>query len=547
MENDGCWLEALDISRDGGPIETEWTRAAPGSTVCSNGVCETPLGTRMVSWLQDDDWAIGEPKAAWDGELIGTMIEDNGTRRWRFVLAAMTQHRTSSFRYEQEFDDDGRPLSFIENRLDRNYLEATLTWEGEQLVKASTIASGFGSEARHFEWSYDDKGRLTGSTMDNWGVGPDLRPLETSYTYGDHGHLAQVERRYNGQSWIQQTWTVDDASALQESQLLGEALEVPYHQRLFVDDHLHTIPFVAWERTARVSTSVEEGAEGCHKLPTAGTIGYPETDGIYELGWPADDRPNRIGFDYGCDTFAFSYCRDAWFGHAGLASHYLADVHASAFDIRIRYTEGIATEEIGEYAGQHLSDAWTRTRTLDGTRITEDTRISQRSFDPEAVLSTMTFAYDDEGRITARRTRHNGEDRGHQSWTHHPNGVASHEITATNHLGDVQTTRLEASHDIDDVDRVRFRLHDGGQEIIDIVDTTDLPEGRLEQRGGAWDALSSQLFDAKGRLVVTGYGPWDNLIHSTRRTWNQDGWLSGIEAKRPNDPLVHETYRYHCD
>ncbi|MGM0575330.1 MAG: hypothetical protein ACQEXJ_06340 [Myxococcota bacterium] len=404
-EEAGCALQAMEVDEGlDGSVDTQ--EAFPSKPCGAD--CAEQLPGFAVAWSEESEFA-GQREDHRRGVVEAWRLQDGSLEA---VLVTRRESSNATERLERRWDADGRLLEERHWWDDSLWRELTQTWDGDRLVGATVVDHVNGTGAWEYAWQYGDA-RLLSATLAHEG-----ETASVTWEYDDQGRPLHVERRVDDEVWLEQSWSWDEAASG-----LGVLAERTSSWRTglssnirALDDHQprHASPLAPAPWTGSLPREVGS----CERVPTAILHGYPEAEGVWDLGWPVGERPHGIGFDYGYQGYAYNYGDDAWFGHGGVGG--AGDLREPSrrgettitYDAGERFAGAETTwlDEDGEVVGEAI-----RTRTLDGDRVVED-RLERTIAGGEPLVTAFAFAWDAEGRLAERSYRYEGAELARHTW-----------------------------------------------------------------------------------------------------------------------------------
>lgn len=394
------------------------------------------------------------------------------------------------------------------------------TWSGGLLTSATTDSTEV-AYAVAMAWTYDAVGRLSGATA-TWND----TTLVVSWTYDDVGRPVLVERHVNGGLWLRQAW---DWSASGDLQARATQINTAYSWGgpRPTDHHPVQLPVLFDGPTWTDSLPVDQA--GCRRVPTSVHHGYPEGEAVWELGWPLDERPEGMGFDYAYNGYAYGYGGNAWYGHGGVAGGLLELSLGEVIEIAQDYdSEGRLTKETTLHTlggSLPVSTARERVYAADGT-LTADVRTwdgssgvfttsfafaydsGQRVLDREysvgdVVVARHTWTYDAEGRVISHGIAHSPSvtTSAAQEWYEGPPELPD-DLPAEPPLH--FTHEREYSADGSEVTWKRWDAVSGTSSVTAIHRSVTQPDGGLTLQVETGTNVQHTIFDAQGRRTLHG-------------------------------------------
>ena len=513
LEQAGCGLLRIehDLDGDGTVDETETLPAGEGAAAFGLG------------WTEETDFQ-GRVPEIWLGVARGERDEDGALR---LTVDTQRNDHSAEQRAIRHYDADGRLVREEQWYNDRMWFELDLGWADDRLQTASHtdhVNGSSGPTTRIFTWSWDAAG-LTGATVA--APGAETPEQEVRWTRDDAGRPIRAERFANGSPLLTQSWSYDEDGALE-----GRRVEQPAGgaswDRYLLDDHAPWAEKISYTRYDWADSLLRPTPAGCTRLPSSISHGYPAAEEVYEMGWPVGERPSGMGFDYGYAGYGYYYGDLGWFGHGGVGggdeplSYGDSGTVVVGYDPAGRAIDELVETRFDDGRVRHRS----RTRRFVGDLLVEDRRALR--FGALDYTTTMTFAYDAEGRVLERRYDLDETTLASHTWSYDPlggsisaHGIAHHGSPWAEFVGH-EWEWLDTPPDLSDLEGEpplwwrHERVHqDEGRRVVmqkrNVPDDTVVVYGELEWNADghlvtviAGSGRQLLSYDAQGRLRYLG-------------------------------------------
>ena len=577
------WCQPAPMAYDTSQLPT-LPRGFDLGTFCDDGGLEAPEAVVTHQHTLDAEARVLNVSAAQFG------MPDALQTRFEFGEAGQVQHiyvRGSSGFYSTGFGESWYDFNALGEVIYKLAVETTFegeepesafekdqVWDGDKLLSRTERDGEDGPILRHWTWTFDGD-LLASATLTDTSNPEHERVWAASFEYHPSGALASVERHIDGVLIEREGWTFTEEGylasrtfwSLSPSQLVeangGEASDWMMSEALDTYHHPTQTFDYSGDPWARASF---EARGDCVMLPRGPGHGYPDSEPEHQLGVARADRPGGIGAAYGNDSFGWIYGDQAWYGHDGIGSAWLASPlggPADSIDVTVSYnTSGQMTSERATVSP--FGDAVVeidRTRLIVDGGITEDALLVTEGETEHQ--RTLRFERDANG-LTARTLLVGGEAVERQTWSRDDQGrVLGHAIEQnTDWRG--QAFAEEAWEWVIDgfglgalAEKSWHWRFDGGL-LVERGSGAELQtlrydaSGRLIEQTGAFsfdggDVRQTWAFDEAGREVEQCMDYGDAGMNCTTTVYDAQGRLAWRETVAGDAaPNITELHHYEC-
>ncbi|MBM75025.1 MAG: hypothetical protein CMK59_06475 [Proteobacteria bacterium] len=555
VEDQQCFLEQVDIDSNGdGHSDALEQYSAPTDLICDDANnCEQQLPSFALAWSQRHEYdygLFGRHGSLYEGRIEGARLVTEGVETLELNLMLQVTGSMADRRIERIYNQYGNMLEEVYYFNEERWFEVTNQWDNGLLVEQELVdlinANG---GTTLLSWSYDEQGRMLTSSLTN----PNGQINTAGFVY-DGDRLSEVTRVLDGELWLTQNWIYDGEDLISRVNVFSA--DYSWHTSPDTFNPISPMDYYShWDH----SLFMEDN--GCTQPPLSLVYGYPDEEGIYQLGWSRADVPDRIGFAYGYSGYGWNYGDLAWFGHGGISGGYaFLGEEGSQTTVTMNYQDGVMTEELIEIVddgavvvnverirqvedGLIASDVVTTTTTTEGGVMTD--------------VSSLNFTYDASGRLTHRDLYEN-ELYVHQStWSYDDNGhLIEHGIWGTGMLFNDPVDEDSLDTELPHLSTYRQNITDEAQVFERVReqrdrDSTEWVYVDSYQKGAhslgeyeAWDD-DVVVFDAEGLVVMMGYGMPENLDYYNTWTKGPQDLLSVWETGEL-ELTTTRTYTHTC-